>query len=99
MTCAPMREPRRLVRISGVQPSPSVTMEASEGGNTGAYRHMLPGPLETSRQSDLVRMASRSKRTSRGQPQWHRLAARPASSLFARRLHSKYVALGIKLKV
>src|SRR5204863_7898638 len=38
----PMRCPRRLVWISGVQPSPSVTMEAADAGRIGAYRHMVP---------------------------------------------------------
>src|ERR1039458_2770670 len=46
---APNRAPSRLVRTSGVQPSPKLTIEVSAGGSTGAYRHMLEGPLATSR--------------------------------------------------
>src|ERR1700745_488044 len=48
---APMRAPMRLVRSSGVQPSPRDTMDASAGGSTGAYRHMLARPFGTSRRS------------------------------------------------
>src|SRR5215471_18635016 len=48
---APMRAPKRRVRNSGVQPSPRLTILASAGGRTGAYRHMLAGPFGTSRRS------------------------------------------------
>src|SRR6266581_796748 len=47
----PIRAPSRLVLTSGVQPSPSVTMKRSAGGSTGAYRHMLEGPFDTSRRN------------------------------------------------
>src|ERR1700683_1867132 len=36
---APRRDPKRRVRSRGVQPSPRETMDPSEGGSTGAYRH------------------------------------------------------------
>ena len=57
---APNRAPNRLVRTSGVQPSPKLTIEVSAGGSTGAYRHMLEGPLATSRRGQRCRMISRS---------------------------------------
>src|ERR1700704_347861 len=42
---APTRLPRRLVRISGVMPSPNDTMDSGRGGSMGPYRHMVLGPL------------------------------------------------------
>src|ERR1041384_3546690 len=43
---APSRWPRRFVLMSGVMPSPSEVIAAGfETGSTGAYRHMLEGPL------------------------------------------------------
>src|SRR5262245_11386058 len=57
---APSREPSRRARHIGVQPSPSVTTEPLAGGRTGAYRHMLAGPLDTSRRGHRCRMVSRS---------------------------------------
>src|SRR3954468_3291012 len=38
---APILAPRRQVRSSGVQPSPSVTTDSGAAGSAGAYRHML----------------------------------------------------------
>ena len=61
---APSRAPSRVVRTNGVQPSPRLMIEASEGGSTGAYRHMLEGPVATSRRRQRCRMLSRSYRTS-----------------------------------
>src|SRR5579863_5822377 len=40
----PTRAPRRRVRIKGVMPSPSDTIDSARGGSAGAYRHMLLGP-------------------------------------------------------
>src|SRR5665811_1913088 len=65
---APMRAPSRLVRTSGVQPSPSVTTDASAAGSTGAYRHMFAGPLAVSRRGQRCRMTARSYRTRSGPP-------------------------------
>src|ERR1035441_8886359 len=50
---APMRAPNRLVRTSGVQPSPSVTTLASDAGSTGAYRHMFAAPRSEEHTSEL----------------------------------------------
>src|ERR1051326_7074962 len=90
---APIRTPSRLARINGVQPSPKLTIDPSEAGKIGAYRHMLARPLGTSRLRQRCRITSRSYRTSRGPPQLQRLATFPASRRVAQRLDSKWVAL------
>src|SRR5437899_5105723 len=93
---APMRAPNRRVRTRGVQPSPSVTTDASAAGSTGAYRHMFDGPPATSRRGQRCRMTARSYRTSRGPPQVQRFAAAAASYLAPQRLHSRWVAFAIQ---
>src|ERR1700689_3098270 len=76
---APSREPRRLVWISGVIPSPSETMAAGfETGSTGAYRHILEGPLGIQSRFQLSFAFSKSYRTNRGPPHSHRLWSWPA---------------------
>src|SRR5580704_18228789 len=57
----PSRAPRRLVWISGVMPSPRLTIAAGfETGSAGAYRHMLEGPLARSSRFQLSRAFLRS---------------------------------------
>src|SRR5580700_5788982 len=58
---APSRAPRRLAWISGVMPSPRLTIAAGfETGSTGAYRHMLEGPLAIQSRFQLSRAFLRS---------------------------------------
>src|ERR1017187_6624395 len=60
---------------------------------------MLEGPLETARRGQRWRSVSRSKRTSNGPPQVHRLATWFAGYVCLQRLHSNCVALGMKEQV
>ncbi len=58
---APSRAPSRLVWISGVMPSPRLTIAAGfDTGSTGAYRHMLDGPLGIQSRLQLSRAFFRS---------------------------------------
>src|SRR5580700_8087076 len=55
-SCAPRRVPRRLVWISGVMPSPRLTIAAGfETGSTGAYLHMVEGPFAIQSRLQLSR--------------------------------------------
>src|ERR1035438_1028698 len=60
---------------------------------------MLEGPPATDRRGHRWRSVLRSKRTSNGPPQVHRLATWSAGYVCLQRLHSNCVALGMKEQV
>src|SRR5260370_18369863 len=71
---APSRPPSRVVRAIGVIPSPRETMwDASRTGSTGAYRHILHGPLATASRLHVAFAFPRSYKTSSGPPHAHML--------------------------